>query len=259
MLGTHTDIINGKEDVPAFSDDICLTNVDFAYEKGVQVLTNINLKIHKNEMVAIVGPSGSGKSTLLDIILRLYDPQKGHVIFDGLDIKNFKQSSYLHQFGVVTQECLFFNDSIKENILFGRHEDHKQLEESLRIANAYDFVNELPEGIDTHLGERGVRLSGGQVQRIAIARALYGNPDILVLDEATSSLDLESEKSVQVAIANISKNITSIVIAHRLSTIRNADKVIVLNKGKIEKIGTHESLTKDCPLYRNLYGTEIIN
>jgi len=259
MLKTHTDIVDGKDIVPWFSKSISLTNINFSYEKDVKVLKNINFEIQKNEMVAVVGPSGSGKSTLLDIILRLYDPLEGIVKFDGIDIRQFQLKSYLHCFGVVSQECLLFNASIRDNIIFGRQIDNEQFWESLHIANADDFINELSEGIDTEVGERGMRLSGGQVQRIAIARAWYGKPDILVLDEATSSLDSESERAVQIAIENVSKNVTSIVIAHRLSTIRNANKVIVLNKGRIEKIGTHESLLRDCPLYHNLYRMQIVD
>ena len=230
-----------------------LKNVSFSYEKGLPVLKNINLKIRKGETVAIVGPSGAGKSTLVDLILRLYDPISGTVTMDGKPIQQYTQESYRRQFGVVPQECLLFNATVSENVLYGRVQDEDQLLWSVETGNAAEFINAMPKGMDTILGERGIRLSGGQRQRIAIARAVYGNPSILILDEATSSLDTQSEMQVQQAIDSVVQNMTAIVVAHRLSTVRNADKIVVLKDGEIEAVGVHNELLRRSQTYKKLY------
>jgi ABC-type multidrug transport system fused ATPase/permease subunit len=203
-------------------------------------------------MVALVGPSGGGKSTLCDLLLRLYNPSFGSIKIDGVDIKTYSKKSYLEKCGVVPQESLLLNASIKENILYGRPFDLEKFERSIRIANAIDFIADLPEKENTTVGDRGIRLSGGQKQRISIARAVYDNPEILILDEATSALDNESEKVVQDAIDKAIKSMTAIVVAHRLSTIRHASKIIVIDNGKVEAIGDHQKLMEISSVYRRL-------
>jgi len=244
---------DGTLEAMPLENAIELKNVSFSYEKGLPVLKNINLKIRKGETVAIVGPSGAGKSTLVDLILRLYDPISGTVTMDGKYIQQYTQESYRRQFGVVPQECLLFNATVSENVLYGRVQDEDQLLRSVEIGNAVEFIDAMPKRMDTMLGERGVRVSGGQRQRIAIARAVYGNPSVLILDEATSSLDTQSEMQVQQAIDSVVQNMTAIVVAHRLSTVRNADKIVVLKDGEIEDIGAHDELLRRSQTYKKLY------
>jgi len=246
-------------EVDIFTDSIELRNVSFYYNESTDILQNINLEIKKSEIVAIVGPSGSGKSTLADLIMRFYDVTSGEIRIDGENIKDLKISSMRQLMSLVPQETILFNDTIRNNILFGMENiSDEKLYEAAKNANAYDFIKTTENGLDTVVGERGLKLSGGQKQRIAIARALLRNPQILILDEATSSLDTESEKIVQGAIDNLMKNRTSIVIAHRLSTIINADKIVVLNGKTIVQAGTHEELLKqEDGLYRKLYEIQI--
>lgn len=204
-------------------------------------------------MVAIVGQSGAGKSTLADLLCRFYDPVSGAILIDGKDIRDYSLSSLRKQMGIVTQEAILFNDTVFNNIAFGipdaREEDVIM---AARIANAHEFISQMEEGYQTNIGDRGSRLSGGQRQRISIARAVMKNPPILVLDEATSSLDTESEKLVQDAIQKLMENRTSLVIAHRLSTIQHADEIIVLQQGEIVERGTHEDLYEKNGVYRKL-------
>ena len=253
LFHTTSELVDGTEETPPFREALTLRGVEFSYLPGRPVLQDLNLDVRRGEMVAVVGPSGAGKSTLMDLILRLYDPQRGQVCYDGRDVRTFRQRSYRGRFGVVSQECLLMNASIRDNVAYGRPMDEARIFEALQVANALDFVQELPQGLETEVGDRGVRLSGGQRQRIAIARAVYGKPEILVLDEATSALDSESEKAVQAAIDNVVKSITAIVIAHRLSTIVHADKVVVLNEGRMEAAGRHAELLEKSPTYKRLY------
>lgn len=246
-------IVNGVEPTPALRNAITIDHVKFGYAANVPVLKDVSLSINKGEMLAIVGPSGGGKSTLVDLILRLYDPKEGRVQWDGQDIRAFSQQSYLSHFGVVSQECLLLNASISENVVFGRPYDAARIEESLRIANAWDFVNDMPKGVDTMVGDRGINVSGGQRQRLAIARAMYGRPQIIVFDEATSALDTESERSVQQAVDNVIRDVTAIVIAHRLSTVRHAHRVAVVKDGRVEAVGRHDELMTTCETYRRLH------
>jgi len=243
--------------VKQFRDKIEFKNVTFSYNRKDIVLDNICVTIHKGEILAIVGPSGAGKSTFVDLIPRFYDPQKGTVFMDGIDIRQIEISSLRRLMGVVTQETILFNDTVRNNIAYGLEE--KSLDEVIaaaEIANAHKFISELPQGYDTNIGERGVTLSGGQRQRIAIARAILKNPPILILDEATSALDTESELLVQQAIERLMENRTSFVIAHRLSTILNADRIIVLEDGKLVQEGTHKSLVSQPGLYQKLYNMQ---
>ncbi|MBT0810565.1 ABC transporter ATP-binding protein [Litoribacter ruber] len=235
-----------------FQDELSLENVDFAYP-GRNVLNNINLKIVKGKTVALVGPSGGGKSTLMDLIPRFIEPQGGKILIDGHDITQLTMDSLRSQIGVVNQESILFNDSIRNNIAFGKPDaSQEEIEAAARIANAHDFILETEKGYDTNIGDRGMKLSGGQKQRISIARAVLKNPPIMLLDEATSALDTESEKLVQDALNKLMRNRTSLVIAHRLSTIQNADLIVVLEDGRIIETGSHQELMLTEGVYRKL-------
>lgn len=243
---------DGSLDVLPLKNKISIKDIRFGYDKDDPVLENVSLEIEKGQMVALVGASGAGKSTLADLILRLDDVDKGSILYDGINIIEFNHEAYRRKFGVVFQECLLFNATARENILLDRTEDESELQHAIWAANAKEFIEALPEGLDTIVGDRGTRLSGGQRQRIAIARAIYGRPSILVLDEATSALDSESEKGVQEAIDRVSREVTTIVIAHRLSTVQHADRIVILGKGKIEAIGAHSKLLEISPTYKRL-------
>ena len=244
----------GCKIVRGFSDSVEFCNVTFAYTKNDKVLLGINLIVRKGEVLAIVGPSGAGKSTLVDLIPRFYDPIDGSILLDGVDIRELDLAGLRALMGIVTQETILFNDSVCNNIAYGLVDTPmSEVIEAAKVANAHRFIEEMPQGYDTLIGERGVKLSGGQRQRLAIARAVLKNPPILILDEATSSLDTESELLVQQAIERLMQNRTSFVIAHRLSTILNADRIIVLDKGKIVQQGTHNELIEQTGLYRKLY------
>lgn len=239
--------------VGGFNTSIVYNNVSFAYDKE-PVLSDISLEIKKGEMIALVGPSGGGKSTLADLLPRFYDVTNGSITIDGTDIRDYKIASLRGTMGVVTQESILFNDTVYNNIAFGNYDvTAEDIENAARVANAHEFIVDLERGYQTNIGERGSKLSGGQRQRIAIARAVLKNPDILILDEATSALDTTSEKLVQEALNNLMKNRTSIVIAHRLSTIQTADKIVVIQKGRIVQTGTHNELLNREGLYRELY------
>ena len=242
----------------SFKKEIKVKNCLIEYDTKTKIFFN-TFSIKKNEKVAIVGPSGSGKSTLIDMILRLYDPRKGSVSLDDKDIKNFKIENYRSLFGLIPQEAQLYNDTIFNNILCGRKNiSKKQIIESAKLANADGFINKKKNKYNTIIGDRGVLLSGGEKQRIAIARALVGNPEILIFDEATSSLDSKSEKDVQEAIQKILKFKTAIIIAHRFSTIKKADKIIVMNNHKIENIGNHKYLIKKSKIYKELYQLQLL-
>lgn len=236
----------------AFSHTIEFRNVRFAYDDAV-VLDNINLVIEKGKTVALVGSSGSGKSTLADLVPRFHDVTSGEILIDGVNIKEYSLASIREQLSIVTQEPILFNDTIANNIALGMPNASRQaIEEAAKVANAHSFIIQKEAGYDTNIGDRGAKLSGGERQRLTIARALLKNPPILILDEATSSLDTESERLVQDAINTMMQNRTSIVIAHRLSTIRHADEIIVLQKGKIVERGSHDSLLSQQGFYRRL-------
>ncbi len=235
-----------------FGSTIEFKNVSFAYN-DVVILKDINLKIEKGKTVALVGSSGAGKSTLADLVPRFHDVSSGELLIDGINIKDYSLESVRNQISVVTQDPILFNDTIANNILLGKQDaPYEEMEEAAKVANAYNFIKQKEEGFETNIGDRGSKLSGGERQRLTIARALLKNPPILILDEATSSLDTESERLVQDAINNMMKNRTSIVIAHRLSTIRHADEIIVLQKGSIVERGSHEELLAIDGMYRKL-------
>ncbi len=235
-----------------FNESIELRNVSFYYD-DVEILRNINLKVEKGKTVALVGSSGAGKSTLADLIPRFHDVSSGELLIDGINIREYSLKSVREQISIVTQEPILFNDTIEKNILLGKQDAGKdEIESAAKVANAYHFIEKKEEGFKTNIGDRGSKLSGGERQRLTIARAVIKNPPILILDEATSSLDTESERLVQDAINNMMQNRTSIVIAHRLSTIRHADEIIVLQKGEIVERGNHETLMQKQGYYYKL-------
>jgi ATP-binding cassette subfamily B protein/subfamily B ATP-binding cassette protein MsbA len=224
------------------NDKIEYHNVHFKYSEK-WVIRGINLEILKGKTVALVGQSGSGKSTMVDLLPRFYDIQKGHILIDGIDIREAKVQDVRSLMGIVNQEAILFNDTFFNNIAFGvKQTTPEEVENAARIANAHEFIIQSPDGYNTNIGDRGCKLSGGQRQRISIARAILKNPPVLILDEATSALDTESERLVQDALEKLMANRTTIVIAHRLSTIRNADLICVLHEGEIVERGTHEEL-----------------
>ena len=232
-----------------FSNEISFNNVSFKYNQE-QVLDNISFKIKKGETVAIVGHSGAGKSTIADLLIRFYDVVSGEINIDNLNVKEINLSQLRNLMGVVTQDSILFNDSVVNNIAFGVEIDNSRVLESAKMANADEFIQNLDKKYETFIGDRGNKLSGGEKQRLSIARAIYKNPEILVLDEATSSLDTKSEKAVQEALNRLMKNRTSLVIAHRLSTIQTADKIIVLDSGKIVEMGNHKELVSKNSFYK---------
>ena len=242
----------GLEKITDIKNSISFNNVYFAY-KNKNVLKDISFKIKKGDKIAIVGPSGSGKSTIIDLISKFYKVKSGDIKIDGKNINSYNTYDIRKLIGIVTQESLLFHDSIRNNITFGTKEiDEDKMIESARIANAFNFIDNLDDKFDTEIGERGLKLSGGQRQRICIARAIYKDPPILIFDEATSSLDSKSEISVQKAVEEVMKDRTSIIIAHRLSTIKNVDKIIVIEDGKIIEMGSHQELIKKDDFYSKL-------
>ena len=252
----HTE--SALEDLPnatkktSFDKAIELKGIHFKYEDEY-VLKNFSISVPKGKTVALVGQSGSGKSTIANLVTRFYDVNDGQIEIDGTNIKTLTKHSLRHLIGLVTQDSILFNDSIKNNILLGKEDSgDSEVIKALKIANAWEFVKDLPNGIDTNIGDSGNKLSGGQKQRLSIARAVLKNPPIMILDEATSALDTESERLVQIALENMMKNRTSIVIAHRLSTIQNADEIIVMQKGEIVEQGKHQELLDKKGVYSNL-------
>ncbi len=254
------DVRNDMPDAPdavevgGLEKAIEIRNLSFRYDEDVPVLRDINLRVEKGQTVALVGHSGAGKSTLLDLVCRFYDPQEGSVTLDGIDLRSIKLKTLLAQIAVVPQEPFLFNDTVKANILYGRPDaSQEDVEAAARAAAVHDEIVALADGYDTVVGERGTLLSGGQRQRVSIARALLRNAPILVLDEATSSLDSESERLVQTAVERLLEGRTTLVIAHRLSTIKNADRIAVLVAGRIEETGSHAELLERSETYRRLW------
>jgi subfamily B ATP-binding cassette protein MsbA len=242
--------------LPIIKEKINFEDIRFSYDKQ-EILKGINLEAKKGEVVAIVGPSGVGKTTLIDLISRFYDPQSGRILIDGIDIRDVKIKSLRDQIALVTQETILFNDTVKANIGYGRLDaQDAEIIEAAKKAYAHNFIMNLPGGYYTIIGDRGIRLSGGERQRIAIARAILKNSSILILDEATSQLDSESEQLLQKALDELIQGRTVFVIAHRLSTIKNADKIIVLDGGRIVQEGIHRELLEKAGLYSKLYGAQ---
>lgn len=252
-------ITSGNTSASPLAPQLSIRDLTFSYGSH-DVIKGVSFDIHKGETVALVGASGSGKSTVLDLLLRFYDPQSGHIRLDGADIRTLDLPSYRHLFGVVSQETILFNDTVRSNISLGdEHVDDMRVHQSATIAHAHDFIEEMQDGYDTVIGDRGMRLSGGQRQRIAIARALYREPQILLFDEATSALDTESERMVQDAIDDVLANRTAVIVAHRLSTVVNADRIIVFDQGTIAEVGTHSELLSMGGVYSRLHALQFAN
>ena len=259
LLDTQPAIINGSLAINSFSNTIRFEDVCFKYNKeqpdAPNILDHVSFEIKKGEMVALIGQSGSGKSTAVDLLMRFYDVDSGRITIDGIDIRKFDYKQLRKMIGVVSQEVILFNDSIEQNIAYGVHDEinSTRIEQAARLANAHGFIMEKPHQYETMIGDRGIQLSGGQRQRIAIARAMVKNPELLIFDEATSALDNESEKVVQQAIDHAMENRTSLVVAHRLSTIKNADKIIVMERGMVVEAGNHKELLERNGIYKMLY------
>ncbi|MCH4822883.1 ABC transporter ATP-binding protein/permease [Gramella lutea] len=255
VLETPSTIIDAPNaiDKKEFNSEISIENIEFSYEKDERVLKNFSIKVPKGETVALVGQSGSGKSTIANLITRFYDVDSGAIKVDGKDIREIKKASLRDLMGLVTQDSILFNDTIRNNVSLGKVDaSDEEIIEALKIANAWEFVKDLPGKLDTNIGDSGNKLSGGQKQRLSIARAVLKNPPVMILDEATSALDTESEKLVQKALENMMKNRTSVVIAHRLSTIQNADTIVVMQRGEIVEQGRHQELISSNGTYKKL-------
>jgi len=258
VLDAESDVVNGTKPIDRLDHTIQFEDVSFKYRKEADaplVLDHVSFDIKKGEMVALVGQSGSGKSTVVDLLLRFYDVDGGRITIDGTDIKEFDYKQLRRIIGVVSQEVILFNDSIEQNIAYGVHgaAEHEQVVRSAKLANAHKFIEEKPQQYGTLVGDRGIQLSGGQRQRLAIARAMVKNPELLIFDEATSALDNESEKVVQEAIDHALQDRTALVVAHRLSTVKNADKIIVMDRGKVAESGSHQELLEKNGLYKMYY------
>ena len=255
VIDTQNEVVDAPDaqDFDGLKDSIEIKNIHFSYDGSREVINDISIKVRKGETIALVGPSGGGKSTLSELVPRFYDVSAGEILFDGVNVKQLKQESLRARMSIVSQDTVLFNDTIEGNILLGKlTASREEVIEAAKIANAHSFIMEAPEGYDTNIGDRGNKLSGGQRQRISIARAVLKNPEILILDEATSALDTESEKLVQEALTKLLEGRTSIVIAHRLSTIYNADRIYVIDQGRVAEEGTHKELVEKGGIYAHL-------
>tara|TARA_R110002095_G_scaffold42444_1_gene38761 strand:- start:164 stop:934 length:771 start_codon:yes stop_codon:yes gene_type:complete len=247
--------------LPRHSESLVFNNVSFLYPGGSsRAVANVSLKINAGETVAFVGPNGCGKTTLLSLVPRLFDPNEGQVLVDGIDITRVRVRSLRRQIGVVTQEVVLFKGTIRDNIAYGNTSaTDEQIRQAAERARATQFINQLDDGFDTHVGEQGLTLSGGQRQRIAIARAILRDPAILILDEATSMVDAASERLIGEVLATFCTNRTTLIVAHRLSTVLGADRIVVMDNGSIVATGTHDELLESCKLYQSLAQHQLIS
>ncbi len=252
----YHNIVDGSRNFDLLKSDVVLENVFFSYYKGQELIKGVNLTIKRKKITALVGHSGSGKSTVVSLLLRYYDVDEGRILLNGCDLRDYRKESFLKRVGYVSQDTFIYNASVRENISFGVDYTDEEIIEAAKKANIHNFIAGLPEGYNSIVGDQGIKLSGGEKQRVAIARALVRNPELLVLDEATSNLDNESEAIVQDSINHISENITTFIIAHRLSTIRKADTIYVMSLGRIVESGTHDELIAAKGLYYDLYESE---
>lgn len=260
MLDTEHEFVHdrGRATLPAISRSLEFQNVSFRYEGSDDpAIAHIDLAVEFGEVIALVGKSGSGKSTLMSLVPRFYDPSEGRILIDGLDLKEVTLASLRAQIAIVSQDTVLFDESVRANIAYGRPDaSEEEIIQAARAGYAWEFIEELPNGLDTLIGENGVTLSGGQRQRLAIARAILRNPPLLILDEATSALDTESERKVQAALAELMKNRTTLVIAHRLSTVQHADRIVVLDEGRVVEAGIHHELLRRNGVYTRLHQTQ---
>jgi ATP-binding cassette subfamily B protein/subfamily B ATP-binding cassette protein MsbA len=238
---------------PAVVDEIRFENVEFEYREGMPVVRDFNVTVPGGTVVALVGRSGAGKTTVTDLVARFHDPTKGRILLNGEDIREFRLGSYRDLLAIVQQDVFLFDGSVRDNIAYGRHDaTEAEVEDAARRANAHEFIDKLPDRYDTFVGERGVKLSGGQQQRLAIARAILKSPQILILDEATSNLDTESEQLIQASMASLLAGRTTFVVAHRLSTIRRADVILLMEDGRVVERGRHHELMEARGLYHDM-------
>ena len=259
-MAVEPDIVDAEDVVPDWpiKGEIAFENISFAYANDKNIISGLNLKILPGETVAFVGETGVGKTTVANMLLRFYEPDRGKITIDGIDIKKIRQKHLHESIGLVQQDVFLFSDSVYNNIAFGKpNAVHAEVEEAAKMASADSFIEELPEKYATEIGERGVKLSGGQKQRIAIARMFLKKPPIVVLDEATSSLDNKTEKVIQQSLEKLIKNRTTLIIAHRMTTVINADRIVVLDKNGVAEIGTHQELMQKQGIYYNLYNSQI--
>jgi len=257
-LPTEQEVNGGQTDLPAIAHSLEFRQVAFRYEgQGEAALTGIDLTIRAGEIIAFVGSSGSGKTTLVSLLPRFYDPTGGQILIDGVDLQTCSLRSVRGQIGIVSQEVVLFDDTVRNNIGYGRQSaTPDDVTRAAQLAYAHEFIVRMPDGYDTLIGERGLKLSGGERQRLAIARAILRDPPILILDEATSALDTQSERIVQMALSNLMKNRTTLVVAHRLSTIQNANRIVVLDRGTVVEVGSHEELLRHGGMYKRLYAMQ---
>lgn len=259
LLDTVPDVENSEDaiDIDKVKGEICYQNVDFSYDEEESLLTNINFSVAEGESVALVGPSGRGKTTICNLLPRFYDVTGGSITIDGTDIRDMTIQSLRQHIGIVQQDVFLFDGTIRENIAYGKLDaTEEEIWQAARQAQMESFILEMPAGLDTLIGERGVKLSGGQKQRLSIARMFLKNPPILILDEATSALDTETEAAIQEALTELAIGRTTLIIAHRLATIRHTDRIIVISDGRVEEQGTHEKLLMNNGTYSRLYRTQ---